>query len=56
LTQKLNGVNVSAYKPGEHLQFFQDPRTRAKYMKWAPMLLAAEDFHAGKLKIGKTED
>lgn len=43
--------NVSAYNSGEYLQFFQDPRTRAKYMKWAPMLLAAEDFHAGKLKI-----
>ncbi len=42
--------NVSAYKPGDYLQFFQDPRTRAQYMKWAPALLAAEEFHAGNLK------
>ena len=42
--------NVSAYKPGDYLQFFQDPRTRAQYIKWAPLLLAAEDHHAGKLE------
>jgi hypothetical protein len=43
--------NVSAYKPGEFLQFYQDPRTRSMYMKWASLLLAAEDYHAGKLKL-----
>ena len=42
--------NVSAYEPGDYLQFFRDPRTRADYLKWAPMLLAAEEFHAGNLE------
>lgn len=42
--------NVSAYKPGDFIQFFKDPRTRHLYLKWAPMLLAAEDYYAGKLK------
>lgn len=41
--------NISAYKPGDFLQFFQDPRTREKYLKWAPFLLTAEDYHAGKI-------
>ena len=40
--------NVSAYRPGDYLQFFQDSRTRATYLKWAPMLLAAEEYHAGR--------
>jgi len=39
-------LNVDAYTPGDYLQFFRDPRTRAKYLKWAPLLLAAEDWHA----------
>ena len=39
--------NVSAYKPGDFLQFFQDPRTRADYLQWAPTLLTAEEYHAG---------
>lgn len=39
--------NVSAYKPGDYRQFFQDSRTRASYLKWAPLLLAAEEYHAG---------
>lgn len=42
--------NVSAYTPGDYLQFFKDHRTRQEYMKWAPFLLAAEDFHAAKLR------
>jgi hypothetical protein len=40
--------NVSAYTPGDYLQFFRDPRTRADYIRWAPLLLSAEDWHAGK--------
>lgn len=40
--------NVSAYRPGDYKQFFQDPRTRRDYMQWAPLLLTAEDWHAGK--------
>lgn len=35
--------NVSAYKKGDYLQFFQDPRTREHYLKWAPLLMEAED-------------
>lgn len=37
--------NVDAYKIDDYKQFFQDPRTRAEYLKWAPMLLAAEEYH-----------
>jgi hypothetical protein len=44
--------NVDAYKPGDFRQFFQDPRTRAQYLKWVCLLLDAEKYHAGKLKIG----
>lgn len=39
--------NVSAYKPGDFKRFYADPRTRADYVKWAPLLLAAEEWHAG---------
>lgn len=46
--------NVSAYKPGDYLQFFRDPRTRAQYLKWANMLLTAEEYHAGrKMDVGE---
>lgn len=45
--------NVDAYKPGDFRQFFQDPRTRAQYLKWVCLLLDSEKYHAGKLKIGK---
>jgi len=47
--------NVSGYTPGEYKQFFKDPRTRAKYLQWAPMLLAAEEYHAGNLKVESTD-
>lgn len=40
-------LNVSAYTPGDFRQFYADPRTRADYLKWAPLLLAAEEWHAG---------
>jgi hypothetical protein len=42
--------NVSAYQPGDFRQFFADPRSREAYLKWAPLMLAAEDYHAGKLR------
>lgn len=48
--------NVSAYKPGDYLQFFLDPRTRERYLRWAPLMLHAEDYHAGKLKVGGDEN
>ncbi len=44
-------MNVDAYKPGDFRQFFDDPRTRAAYLKWAPFLLAAEEYYAGNRKI-----
>lgn len=54
--------NVSAYRPGDYLQFFADARTREQYLQWAPTLLAAEEYYAGNLKVqepavasGKTE-
>lgn len=46
-------LNVSAYTPGDFRQFYADPRTRAKYLQWAPLMLAAEEYHAGKLELGK---
>ncbi len=48
--------NVSAYRAGDFVQFFEDHRTRAEYLKWAPLLLRAEDFLAGKGTVGKEED
>lgn len=39
--------NVDAYTPGDFHLFFDDPRTRAQYLRWAPFLLVAEDYHAG---------
>ncbi len=38
--------NVSAYQPGDYLRFFRDPRTRQQYLQWAPILIAAEEYHA----------
>lgn len=37
-------LHVDAYKEGDFKIFFADPRTRAQYLKWAPQLLAAEDY------------
>ena len=48
-------LNVDAYAPGDFHQFFDDPRTRAMYIKWAPLLLAAEDYHGGKVKERRTD-
>jgi len=38
---------VDGYRPGDYRLFYDDPRTRAKYLKWAPLLLRAEEYHAG---------
>lgn len=46
-------LNVSAYTPGDYKQFFNDPRTRENYLQWAPMLLAAEEYHAGNIVLGQ---
>jgi hypothetical protein len=48
--------NVSAYRQGDYKQFFRDPRTRAEYLKWAPVLLAAEDYHAGRARDDNDDD
>ncbi len=53
LTQLLN---VEAYTPGDFHQFFDDPRTRAEYLQWAPLMLVAEDYHAGKRKLREDEE
>jgi len=42
---------VDGYKPGDFKQFFDDPRTRAEYLRWAPLLLAAEEYHAGNMGV-----
>lgn len=44
-------LNVDAYKPGDFRTFFDDPRTRMEYLKWAPFLLEAEEYHAGNRRI-----
>lgn len=43
--------NVSAYTPGDFKMFFHDPRTRQHYLKWAPMLMAAEEYYAGNIEV-----
>jgi len=40
---------VDGYEPGDYRQFFNDPRTRAEYLRWAPFLLTAEEYYAGNL-------
>lgn len=47
---------VEGYKPGDYHRFYDDPRTRAEYIQWAPLLLRAEDWHAGKLPKTNDED
>lgn len=48
-------LNIDAYTPGDFHQFFDDPRTRADYIKWAPLLLVAEDAKAGKHKMPRRD-
>lgn len=48
--------NVDAYKPGDYKRFFAHPASRAEYLKWAPFLLAAEDYHANKAKLGESDE
>ncbi|WP_456717864.1 MULTISPECIES: hypothetical protein [unclassified Bradyrhizobium] len=49
-------LNVSAYQPGDFRRFFSDPRTREQYIQWAPFLLGAEDWHAGKRRPMQEDD
>jgi hypothetical protein len=50
VTGEENVMNVDAYRPGDFLIFFNDPRTRQEYLRWAPILLEAEECHAGNRK------
>lgn len=36
---------VDAYTPGDFHLFYDDPRVRADYLQWAPILLSCEDWH-----------
>lgn len=36
---------VDGYTPGDFHLFFDDPRTREKYIQWAPTLLMMENWH-----------
>lgn len=49
-------LNVDAYTPGDYKIFFNDPRTRMNYLKWAPLLLSAEDWHAGRRVDAEDEE
>lgn len=46
--------NVSAYKPGDFKLFFRDARTRKQYLKWAKVLITAEEYHAGEIKVSQS--
>lgn len=48
--------NLDAYTPGDYRQFFDDPRTRQQYLKWAPFLLTGEDYKAGKRKVKEEKE
>lgn len=41
-------LDVNGYTPGDYKIFFADHRTRRNYLRWAPLLLAAEDYHGQK--------
>lgn len=43
---------ADAYTPGDFHLFFDDPRTRADYIEWAPLLLACEEYRAGNREVG----
>lgn len=49
-------LNISAYRPGDYKRFYADPRTRSQYLQWAPLMLVAEDYHAGKIKLTTTKN
>lgn len=50
-TGEENVLNIDAYKPGDFHIFYDDPRTRREYLKWAPLLLEAEECHAGNRDV-----
>lgn len=44
---------ADAYTPGDYRLFFDDPRTRGEYLRWAPLLLECEEYAAGNREVGK---
>lgn len=44
---------IDNYQPGSYKQFFADPRTRADYLRWAPLLLTAENYAHGKTQVSE---
>jgi hypothetical protein len=48
--------NVSDYKPGDFKVFFNDPRTREKYLDWAPLFLKAEEWHQEQKEASLKEE
>lgn len=51
ITGTENVLNIDAYKPGDFRLFYDDPRTRVDYLRWAYLLLEAEECHAGNRDI-----
>jgi len=49
-------INADAYTAGDYRIFFNDPRTRADYLEWAPLLLAAEDYAHNKVPLSERPD
>lgn len=51
---------IDNYQLGDYKQFFTDPRVRAKYMKWAHLLIAAEEAvvarNAGLFDVNNGEE
>lgn len=48
-------TRIDSYTPGDFRMFFDDPRTRAQYLKWAPVLLTAENWHAARVTAPDVE-
>ncbi len=49
-------LNISAYRKGDFKRFFADPRTRERYIQWAPLLLGAEEYLAEMEENGEIPD
>lgn len=43
---KAHLFNIDAYRLGDFKRLFADSRTRMHYLKWAPLLIAAEEYHS----------
>lgn len=45
-----NCFNVEAYQPGDYKPFLCDAHLKGEYLKWAPQLLSAEDWHLERMR------